>query len=64
MKKDKYINQGSPFAVGFWIKNNIKNGMVVKKKNINTINIKEKSKDDKEGDIIVKLLLYLRRFFL
>ncbi len=61
MKDDYKHNQITPSMLGFWINNKLNNGYIVKKKTTNKATIKEKSKD-KEGDIIVKLLLYLKRF--
>jgi hypothetical protein len=59
--KDEYkYNQPTPSLLGFWINNKLNNGYIVKKKSTNKVTIKEKSKDKKD-DIIVKILLYLKR---
>ncbi len=63
MKNDYKYNQTASYLLGFWVNNKLNNGYIVKKKLINNFNIKEKSKD-KDDDIIVFLLLYLKRFLI
>ncbi len=63
MKDDYKYNQNGPSLLGFWINNKMNNGYIIKKKSTNKVTIKEKSKD-KEGDIIVRILLYLKRFLI
>ena len=70
MRKDKPNNQLPPYLLGYWIKNHIKDGVVIKKKNTHNvkINIYEQNKpDDKKDDddddimrIILKLYSYIQ----
>ena len=60
MKDDYKYNQTPPSLLGFWVNKKLNNGYSVKKKLTNKVTIKEKS-TDKEDDIIVKILLYLKR---
>jgi len=60
MKYDYKYTQAAPSLLGFWINNKLNSGYVVKKKSTHKVTIKEKS-TDKKDDIIVKILLYLKR---
>uniref|UniRef100_A0A6C0HV66 Uncharacterized protein n=1 Tax=viral metagenome TaxID=1070528 RepID=A0A6C0HV66_9ZZZZ len=63
MNDDYKYNQTTPSLLGFWINNKLNSGYVVKKKSTNKVTIKEKS-TDKKDDIIVKILLYLKRLLI
>jgi len=55
MKYTNKNNQIQPHLFGFWINNNLHDGIIIKKKIVSNNSIKNKNKDDKDG-IYVRLL--------
>ncbi len=58
MKYTNDNNQVSPNLLGFWINNKIQNGIIIKKKFVSNIKIKNKNKEDDEDGTNITTLIY------
>jgi hypothetical protein len=59
MKYTNNNNQAPPNLLGFWINNKIQNGIIIKKKFVSQIKIKNKNKEDDDDNNITKWIYYI-----